>query len=425
MKMLDIAFKDLMRSARSASFLAFGFVVPLLVSAIFYFAFGGLGSTDSGFNLPTTKVEVVNQDQAQAGFSAGQTLVDLLESPDLADLVQVTAAPDAASARAAVDRQEAGVAVIIPAGFTAAILATSGHAAIELYQDPTLTLGPGIVASLVRQVVDSFSGSKIAVEIALSQIGGQGALASASTAQNIAMQYADWATALGNTQQGANNALIAIRPLTSPEKQAADARAGIISLIMAGMMVFYVFFTGAASAQTLLQEEEAGTLPRLFTTPTLHSAILGGRIIASLVTLVLQIVVLLVVSALVFGIDWGQPLPLSLVTLGLILLAASFGLFITSLLKDTRQAGIVYGGVLTVLGMVGMIGIFTAGVPGASGEAMSAISLLTPQGWGVRGYQLLLAGGSVGDVLVPVAVTLGLAALFFVLGLLRFQKRFA
>jgi ABC-2 type transport system permease protein len=317
------------------------------------------------------------------------------------------------------------VAVIIPAGFTAAILATSGHAAIELYQDPTLTLGPGIVASLVRQVVDSFSGSKIAVEIALSQIGGQGALASASTAQNIAMQYADWATALGNTQQGANNALIAIRPLTSPEKQAADARAGIISLIMAGMMVFYVFFTGAASAQTLLQEEEAGTLPRLFTTPTLHSAILGGRIIASLVTLVLQIVVLLVVSALVFGIDWGQPLPLSLVTLGLILLAASFGLFITSLLKDTRQAGIVYGGVLTVLGMVGMIGIFTAGVPGASGEAMSAISLLTPQGWGVRGYQLLLAGGSVGDVLVPVAVTLGLAALFFVLGLLRFQKRFA
>jgi hypothetical protein len=43
----------------------------------------------------------------------------------------------------------------------------------------------------------------------------------------------------------------------------------------------------------------------------------------------------------------------------------------------------------------------------------------------VRGYELLLAGGSVGDILVPVAVMLGLAALFFVLGLLRFQKRFA
>jgi ABC-2 type transport system permease protein len=425
MKILDIAFKDLLRSARSATFLAFGFAVPLLVSAIFYFAFGGLGSTSSGFDLPTTKVQVVNQDQSQAGFSAGQTRVDLLKSPDLADLLQVTAAADAASARAAVDRQEAGVAVIIPPGFTSAIFETNGRAAVELYQDPTLTLGPSIVASLVRQVVDSFAGSKIAVEITMNQLAGHGAAAGALTAQSIARQYADWATALGNSQQGTNNALITIRSLTGPEKQATDVRTGIISLVMAGMMVFYVFFTGAASAQSLLQEEEAGTLPRLFTTPTPHSAVLGGRIIASLATLVLQIVVLLVVSALVFGIDWGRPLPLSLVTMGLILLAASFGLFITSLLKDTRQAGIVYGGVLTVLGMVGMIGIFTAGVPGAGGGAISAISLLTPQGWGVRGYELLLAGGSVGDILVPVAVMLGLAALFFVLGLLRFQKRFA
>jgi CHASE2 domain-containing sensor protein len=114
-----------------------------------------------------------------------------------------------------------------------------------------------------------------------------------------------------------------------------------------------------------------------------------------------------------------------LVTLGLVVVAASFGLFITSLLENTRQAGIVYGGVLTVAGMVGMIGIFTANVPGASKSTFKLVSLAVPQGWAVRGYGLLLEGGGLGDVLPTVAVMLGLGIAFFVLGVLRFRKRFA
>ncbi len=425
MKTLDIAGKDLLRSVRNATFLAMGFVVPLLVSGIFYFAFGGLGSGGGGFSLPKTHVEVVNLDKAEMGFSAGQTLVDVLTSADLSDLVQVTMTADPAAARVAVDQQQAGVALIIPAGFTAALFAPQGQAAIELYQDPTLTLGPGIVKGLVQQFVDGFAGSKIAVDVARHQLDQEGMALDAAQVQQVIAGYSEWATAVGESQQQGTNDLIAVQAPGGVKNAAPDLRTTIISSIMSGMMVFYIFFTGAASAQSLLQEEEGGTLPRLFTTPTPISSVLGGRILASLVTLLLQVVVLLLASALIFGIDWGQPLPLALVTLGLVLLAASFGLFLTSLLKDTRQAGIVYGGVLTVLGMVGMIGIFTAGVPGASGAAFETVSLLTPQGWGVRGYQLLLEGGNVGDIVVPVAVMLGLGAIFFVLGLFRFRKRFA
>ena len=402
-----------------------GFLVPLLVTGIFYVAFGGLGSDEGGFNLPTTQVQVANLDKATMGFSAGQMLVEILTSEDLSDLVHVTLADDAASARAAVDRQQAGVALIIPAGFTQVLFAPEGQAAVELYQDPTLTLGPGIVQGLVRQFVDGFAGSTIAVEVAREQLGKRGMALDGAQIQQVVDGYGAWATALGESQQQGMNALLAVRAPGGVKSETTDLQTTIISSIMTGMMVFFVFFAGAATTQSLLQEEESGTLPRLFTTPTPISSVLGGRILASLATLVLQVVVLLGASALIFGIAWGQPLPLILVTLGLVLLAASFGLFVTSLLKDTRQAGIVYGGVLTVLGMVGMIGIFTTGVPGARRATFETISLLTPHGWGVRGYQLLLAGGSLGDVLVPVAVTLGLSILFFVLGLLRFRKRFA
>jgi ABC-type Na+ efflux pump permease subunit len=160
MKTLDVALKDLLRSFRSVSFLAFELVVPLLVSGLFYFAFGGLASDDGVSDLPTIRVQVANQDQARMGFSAGRTLVGLLQAKSLADLLQVTEAADPDSARVAVDCQEADVAIIVPADFTAAVLDSEGHAALELYQDPTLTLAPGIVKGILSQFVDTFAGAK-------------------------------------------------------------------------------------------------------------------------------------------------------------------------------------------------------------------------------------------------------------------------
>ncbi len=428
MKALDIALKDLVRAVRSVSFLAFGLVVPLLVSALFYFAFGGLGGEGGGWTLPTTSVQLVNLDQGSqesGGFAAGDLLADVLRSEPLAELLQVTAASDPETARAAVDRQAAGVAVIIPAGFTQALLQPEGQASIEVYQDPTLTIGPGIVTGIVQQFVDGFAGSKIAADVARGQLSEHGLSLGAGQAASLAQQFAGWATSVVEAQQAGENPLVAILPAQRPDAEPDDQRGSIISTIMSGMMVFYVFFTGASAAQSLLQEEEAGVLPRLFTTPTPQSSILGGRILASLALLLMQIVVLLVASAVAFGIDWGEPLSIALVTLGTILLSASFGLFVISLLKNTRQGGIVIGGAMTVAGMVGMMSTFTASAGVSTQRTLEAASLAVPQGWAVRGWRLLVEGGGLEDIWVSLAVTLALSAAFFVLALFRFRRRFA
>jgi ABC-2 type transport system permease protein len=198
----------------------------------------------------------------------------------------------------------------------------------------------------------------------------------------------------------------------------------IIGLVVAGMMVFYVFFTGAAAAQSILLEEEAGTLPRLFTTPTPQSTILGGKIISAFLLLSVQVVVLVIITSLIFDINWGQPLLAALVTIGLVVVASSFGIFVTSFLRDSRQGGIIYGGVMTVMGMIGMLTVFSAANPAGS-TAFETASLVVPQGWGVRGWRLLLEGGSVGDVLLTVAVMLAAGLVFFAIGVLRFRKRYA
>ena len=85
--------------------------------------------------------------------------------------MKVTPVESAEAARSAVDNQEAGVAIIIPADFSEQFSDLAGQATIELYQDPTLTLGPGIVQSILSQFMDGMSGAKIAVNVVLKQTG--------------------------------------------------------------------------------------------------------------------------------------------------------------------------------------------------------------------------------------------------------------
>ena len=217
MKVIDLALKDLLRSMRSAAFWVFAFAVPLLFATIFYFAFGGLASDDSEAALPITRVQVANLDDPGDGaYSVGATLIELLKSEELVDLIHVTETADPTAARAAVDAQEAQVAVLIPAGFTEAVLSPDGRAVIELYQDPTLTLGPGIVKGLVSQLVDGFTGVRITAGVTHEQLTARGVAVNDALLGEVAMGYGEWVAALGQDQSAGSKPFPAAKSRAMP-----------------------------------------------------------------------------------------------------------------------------------------------------------------------------------------------------------------
>ena len=169
-------------------------------------------------------------------------------------------------------------------------------------------------------------------------------------------------------------------------------------MVMGAMMIFFGFFTGAATAELILREDERGTLSRLFTTPTRTGTILAGKLIAVALTLIGQVAFLMLFGWLVFRIYWGELLPAFLAGLGLVILAGTFGVFLVSLLKNTRQGSVVFGGVMTITGMLGVINMFTMGAPNANPMA-DKISLLVPQGWAMRSLSLAMDGASIGEML--------------------------
>jgi len=394
MKALDIALKDLTRSFRSPFAVLFMFGIPLLVTGMFYFMFGNIAN-EGEFNLPRTKVILANLDEGgpkfqinpknipggKAAENMGELVVGVMQSEEMADLVEVSLASQAAAARTAVDRQDSQVAIIIPPDFSKQFADVDGEAVIEFYQDPTLTIGPGIIKSILNRFMDGMAGVKIAVNIFLDQAEPD----ETALVGQVVQQYLEISLAQSEDLEGE---LLEVRAPSSPQGNAAaedsNPLLGIISPIMGGMMVFYAFFTGTSTAQSILKEEEERTLPRLFTTPTPQAAILSGKFLAVFLTVLVQVAVLLTAARLIFGIQWGDFLPVALIAAGIVFSASAFGIFVNSFLKNTRQAGVLFGGVLTMTGMLGMIGIFAMNSPAAA-QMSDTVSLLVPQGWAVCG----------------------------------------
>ena len=436
MKLLDMAIKEIRQSTRSLTAIMFMFVVPILVTALFAFMFGGVGEGES-FTLPQTAVVLVNLDEGELPATAsvdpditgqpdfdlaevdsmGALLAQILQGDAFVDLLTVTLGEDAAAARTAVDNQTANVALIIPPNFTDSLMLPDETATIELYHDPTLSLGPAIVASLLRQFTDSFAFTKIGTSVAMTQLAEAGVPIDEALVQGVVNELTAAAFAQAQTEQ----TLVTMEspPGTSGED---NLLAEILGQIMGGMMIFFAFFTGAGTLQTILVEAEKGTLSRLFTTPTPVAVILGGKVLGTLIMLTVQVTVLMFFGRLVFGIQWGSLGMVVIAAASLILIAAATGLFLASLVKNTRQSGAVYGGVLTLTGMIGMISIFTGG---AVSPTIEAITLVVPQGWAVRGLQTAMQGGSITDLLPTLAGLLVWMAVFVAIAQYRLQRRFA
>ena len=431
MTILDIAFKDLVRSFRSLFAVGMMFGAPLLITGLIYFAFGGLSAGTGRFNLPELTVAVVNQDEPVTGQPAfGDMLLTYFADPAMPAWLHVRPFATEAEARAAVNQRAAGVALIIPPGFSSAMLAEQGSGpaasptpALTLINDPTLTIGPQIVQDLVRLFVDSVTGARIALTTAADQAQARHVAVDPAALQALGQQYAAWAADTERNIHHSATPILAVRAPASTAATGAPANdvARLMGNIMAGMLVFFVFFTGANTAQSILQEDEEGTLARLFTTPVSRTTILGGKFVAVYLTIGVQAMVLVIASALMFKIDWGQPASLALVLVGITLAAAGFGVCLLSFVKGLRQSGPMIGGVLSVTGMLG--GLFTSGI--AMPAAFETINLLLPQGWAFRGLKLVLDGADLGSVLVPVLVSAAIGAGLFAIGALSFRRRFA
>jgi ABC-2 type transport system permease protein len=194
----------------------------------------------------------------------------------------------------------------------------------------------------------------------------------------------------------------------------------VASQVLLGMMLFFMLFGASIPARSIIDEHRDGTLPRLFTTPTSRSVILGGKYIAVFLVVLIQSTILLVVGRLLLGADWGELGPVIAITLTGALCAASLGLVTVSFAKTPAQAGAVSAAIFVFLGLIS--GNFFG--PDIGG-ALATVRRISPLGWLLEGWDNLLYGGSWGSIGLPLLATLGFTLVFFIVASLFFRRRYA
>lgn len=437
-KILTIALKDTLSQFRNTVALAMMLAAPLVLASLLGLAFGG----ESGFSIQAVKVAFVSLDEGlpsgspsadttstalDAHVNVGDIIGQVLQSPELRDILDVTEVADEAAAREAVDGNRAVVAVIVPAGFSKAVMSptSSSTSSVTLYRNPTQTLGPAIVSGVVQQVVDAFNGAR-AVSTAVIRLAGAKGMLPGQTGETPSLnpqELQDRISAATETyislhqSNGVGNLNVRDPQITGPKAK----EPGVTGLVLTGMMVFFMLFGGANVARSILEEERLGTLPRLFTTPTPRSVVLAGKMVAVFVTVLAQAVILLLAGWLIFGIQWGALVPVVLLTLAGSSVSAGLAIFLMSLIRTSAQGGAITSGVFVILGLLG--GNFVGGVP--PGGFFSTVRRFTPNGWLLEGWDRVLRGAGVAEIWLQLLVVSAFAIATFTAGALVFRRRYA
>ena len=424
MRALAIAWKDVRHVYRSVSGLAMMLIAPLLLAGAIGAAFG----SGNNFSIPLVKTVVVNQDSgaattgaaatsSAAGGAAGAAIVSALASPQLADLLSVSQVATPEAAKSAVDTGAAEVAVIIPAGLTQALSAsTTSPLQVEIYKDPTVSVGPAIVGAVVQELVQSLNGARAAAS-AGAQLAVMRGVTDPGKLTALATQAAQEYSV--QAQNGGAIAVDSRSPVTPGGN--ASKRPNTAGQVLIGMMLFFTLFGASTPARSIIDEQRQGTLPRLFTTSTPRTVVLWGKYMAVFLVVLLQSIILLAAGRLIFGSHWGAIGPVAVLVIAGALVASSLGLLTVSFAKTPAQAGAGGAGIFVFLGLIS--GSFTGGTD--IGGAYAVVRHFSPLGWLLDGWNHTMFGGSWGGIVLPVLAALGFAVVFFAVATFFFRRRYA
>jgi ABC-2 type transport system permease protein len=155
------------------------------------------------------------------------------------------------------------------------------------------------------------------------------------------------------------------------------------------------------------------------TTPITRVEIILGHYLAMVITILAQFVILVAFGQLFLHVPYlQQPLATLLVMVSTALWTAGIGLLIGVLAKTEEQT-IIY----TLIPMFILGGMGGAWMPlEFTGRTFQAIGHLLPTAWAMDGFEnIVVRGLGMQSVLLPVAIMLGYAVLFFALAVWRFR----
>ncbi len=422
MKIWTIAWKDTLIRFRDRNALILMLAAPLLITAIIGSAFGSFINNDGSTPIADIPFVIINADEGEMGAN----VVAIFEDNEaLAELLATETMDDLAAAQEKVMQGDIRAVLYIPSGFSARIqpdvegfLDEHDPVFLQLYVDPTASITPNIIRGVVTGIAAQFSSSVITIEVTIEQLIADTAILGPKMAAMETVLTDIFGDAFENN--GLDSRIHLNRIVSNSDSEEEESDFAPFSFFGPGMGMFFLMFTTLAGATSILEEQHAGTWDRLLITPTSGRTILLGKAAGVMLTGIFQFSIFIMATVLLFGLDWGNPLGILLLTLSFTLAATSLGLVIASIAKTAVQVNVIGSPILVISGLLGGTFIPSMLFP----EWLQSMSKLSINYWGLTGFtDLMRSGAGVGEVLLETAVLFTFSILFFTIAAILFQRR--
>jgi ABC-2 type transport system permease protein len=382
-----IAANDLRRRVRDRSLLIQGVLAPVALGLIVGVSFGGgpsfaatIGVANGAGGSPIAAVVV---DSLVSGDAAGDSGLSFVEV-------------DAAGVPQAVTDGDVDAAVVLVGSPEDAIYGTE-----PVRIDVVGSAGSALSASIAESVADSVAASLRTTK-----------LAAGTVVEATQLSQAD-AQQVFQAAQGLTPALVV-------DPQGVQSDFSIISYFAPAMAMLFLFFTIGTGARSVISERREGTLSRIRAAPVSDSAVLVGKTLGVVTLGVISLATVWAVTALGFGVDWGDPLGVAAVLFSVVIAIAGIALCLTGIARTENQADAMTTIVALALAVLG--GSFFFGSAGL----VSRLKVFTPNGQALNALTELSAGeGALLDVLPTVLVLLLVGLVTGAIGVVALGRKVA
>ena len=367
---------------------------PIIMITLFGYGMGG--------TLENIPVVIVEQSHGQVTDAT----INAMKGMSLYDIKEITTDPD--KAKQMVQNGQVKAAIILPANYDN--LQDSNPKSVVIDADSSDQMATSAVVPATQALFNQINNQITVQKLQAMNLTPRASAASAIQVQQNQVQSQQQPL---NFQNIMNSINLQINKMYGDIKYIDFLVPAII-----GMTVLFGCMFGMGEA--LAGERERGELARLFMTPTSVATVVGGKIISKVTVEIVRAIILIVAAIVLFGIVINGSMALTLLVLVLgALCFVGFGIMISA--RVSTQEDYMQMVMPITMPMMFVSGVFypIETMPWIF-QKLAYIMPLTYVNDALRA--VMLKGVGIGGIWIDIVVLLGFTALFFALGVTRFNR---
>ncbi|HKI78072.1 MAG TPA: ABC transporter permease [Ignavibacteriaceae bacterium] len=403
--MLKLAVKDLRLIIHDKRAVVLTLLVPVALISLFAFAFGGTGKSND-----TNPIAIYISDQDSTDVSR-----DVVAQLDTMSSLDIKKLPFD-EAKNEVNKGSRVAVLAIYKGFKDSVEAGSTPSA-ELFYDQSRQIEAGLLQQVLFSKLMGIIGKRTIKKSINKMIVENNPDLSKDELDLITSKVNEQMEGFEKDEKNPANNFMGIK--ATPIFAKSENNLGLVQAV-AGTAIMMLLFTVTGMGSGMLLEKEEGTLKKLLYSPLQPTAILFGKMTATIVVSIIQLTVMFLFAWLVFGLDIFIDIPsLILMILSTAFACATFGIFIASIAKTRKQVESYSTLIILIMSAIGgsMVPLFI--MP----AIMQKIAIVSVNYWGIQGfYDIFWRHLAIGDVAIRATVLIGIGLFMMIISIRNFKK---